>query len=679
MNKILQHFLVLLSISVSIAAQISNEGLQAHYPFDGNANDFSDNDLNGEVIGAQLTTDRLGNLNSAYYFDGVDDYINLGNSQKLKPQPPFSIAFWACYYDSGTSAAFFVSDYDELNYYGTRVHITRDDFLTFQICNGGSIGPYSRKNEDVLLDTPPAYQWFHVAATIDASLNMTVYINGNKISSTPDGYGSTLVYSENDAVFGKLASNANLPFYLHGKLDDFYMFDRTLTDEEIETLALDNSSDHSLNYTISIDTFPVIKTYDVIVPVNLKIPEGEAFSSFQFSVSGFTEYAEFVSIINDEQTILSDDWLISANTQNDTLIIAGSSSNNYDSSGVLLKFKIQLFDTATAKTIPLDISNALFDNNTTPALTSSGSIIVMNPNAFTYGDVDYNDVIRPYDAALILKYLVGKIEFSQPQALAADVSLDSTVSAYDASLILDYITRRIPSLPYESEEDSLPSQNFVFSMPDVSANSNDEIILPIYFKSSAEIASLEGELDYDKNLLSFYSIQTAGALSEFDNIDYNFDNGKLKFAACGTRTSVEDSLLLYVVFYNTTGQDISADVTLSKIKINEEETIKDAAGSHLVTAINNEDEIPAVYSLSQNYPNPFNPATEIIYSIPENGFVTLNVYNILGQLVETLVNETKSAGKYSVTFNASKLSSGIYLYRISSGNYLETKKMMLIK
>lgn len=85
------------------------------------------------------------------------------------------------------------------------------------------------------------------------------------------------------------------------------------------------------------------------------------------------------------------------------------------------------------------------------------------------------------------------------------------------------------------------------------------------------------------------------------------------------------------------------------------------------------------YTLSQNYPNPFNPTTNIKFAIPQNGFVTLKVYNMLGKEVATLVNSNLSAGSYNFDFNASNLSSGIYFYKLEAGNFAETKKMMLVK
>jgi len=89
--------------------------------------------------------------------------------------------------------------------------------------------------------------------------------------------------------------------------------------------------------------------------------------------------------------------------------------------------------------------------------------------------------------------------------------------------------------------------------------------------------------------------------------------------------------------------------------------------------------LPVTYSLSQNYPNPFNPTTTIGYSVPKSGLVTIKIYDVLGRKVETLINEQKIPGNYKIAFNAGKLSSGIYFYRMQSGNFSQTKKLLLLK
>ncbi len=90
-------------------------------------------------------------------------------------------------------------------------------------------------------------------------------------------------------------------------------------------------------------------------------------------------------------------------------------------------------------------------------------------------------------------------------------------------------------------------------------------------------------------------------------------------------------------------------------------------------------EIPTKYTLYQNYPNPFNPSTIINYSIPKRSNIIIRVYDIIGREMATLLNEEKDAGNYSVKFDGSKLSSGIYFYQLRSGNFVETKKLLLMK
>jgi len=89
--------------------------------------------------------------------------------------------------------------------------------------------------------------------------------------------------------------------------------------------------------------------------------------------------------------------------------------------------------------------------------------------------------------------------------------------------------------------------------------------------------------------------------------------------------------------------------------------------------------IPLKFSLSQNYPNPFNPITSFQYAVGSQQFVTLKVFDILGREIATLVNKEKPAGSYEVEFDATNLPSGVYFYQLKTSNFIETKKMILMK
>ncbi len=95
--------------------------------------------------------------------------------------------------------------------------------------------------------------------------------------------------------------------------------------------------------------------------------------------------------------------------------------------------------------------------------------------------------------------------------------------------------------------------------------------------------------------------------------------------------------------------------------------------------LNSDNDLPKEFSLKQNYPNPFNPETNIQYDLPSDNFVSIKIFDITGKEITTLVNEFKTAGRYSIGFNGSNLASGIYYYKIEAGNFTQVRKMILLK
>ena len=98
-----------------------------------------------------------------------------------------------------------------------------------------------------------------------------------------------------------------------------------------------------------------------------------------------------------------------------------------------------------------------------------------------------------------------------------------------------------------------------------------------------------------------------------------------------------------------------------------------------MTDIAEETILPTEFKLEQNYPNPFNPSTTIKFAIPVRSNVLIKIYDALGSEVKTLINEEMEQGWYTKEFNAASLASGFYIYRLQSGNYVSTKKMLVIK
>ncbi len=101
--------------------------------------------------------------------------------------------------------------------------------------------------------------------------------------------------------------------------------------------------------------------------------------------------------------------------------------------------------------------------------------------------------------------------------------------------------------------------------------------------------------------------------------------------------------------------------------------------SSMSTNIKSNENLPLNYFLNQNYPNPFNPSTEIAFSLAKASFVTLEVFDALGQKVQVLINRKMNAGRHAVKFNAGNLASGVYYYKITADKFQQVKKMLLIQ
>jgi hypothetical protein len=147
-----------------------------------------------------------------------------------------------------------------------------------------------------------------------------------------------------------------------------------------------------------------------------------------------------------------------------------------------------------------------------------------------------------------------------------------------------------------------------------------------------------------------------------------YRDGKKIFFVNGKGTTTEKQ------FYTFTDEGLSAGIYNYKLNQVDFDGTQEVVGEITVYLT-----LPEQFSLTQNYPNPFNPSTTIKYSIPTSEFVTLKVFDVLGREVATLVNEEKPVGSYEIKFNAANLSSGIYFYRIQTGEFVEEKKMILMK
>jgi len=166
-----------------------------------------------------------------------------------------------------------------------------------------------------------------------------------------------------------------------------------------------------------------------------------------------------------------------------------------------------------------------------------------------------------------------------------------------------------------------------------------------------------------------------------DMFDIRYGSGKIAEDINSSIQAIQMTGIQHPIKVKVENMDIRLqDETGKEINVNimsgDEITISNTQINKLLVT---SDLIPDKYALDQNYPNPFNPSTTIKFAVPKESNVNLSIYNVLGEMVKILVNEEMKPGYYDYKFNTSNLATGVYLYRISAGDFVETKKMVLIK
>ena len=416
--------------------------------------------------------------------------------------------------------------------------------------------------------------------------------------------------------------------------------DQIPSSDYIASVYIDTMLHYSPEVTVTIYADDILPE-DMIESYNLILPYDEGLSYLGVATAG-THSENGILSVNDTGTDLN----------------IGFAANGYLSGSMPL---IHLaFNAETARDYHFNLQELIF-NNIYNQKNEGGLIGVIRK----LGDVDNDDQILAYDAAKVLKYSVGldamPDEDPMPWDLwrtgTADVNYDGLILASDAADILKHSV----GLMDEFSNNKGKGLN-----PEIIAYASNKLM---------QLEALNGGLfglniEFDKNQSMTFNepTTTLNAL-----IASNFTENNVKVAIASSEelkgnfltipieSVVGDEVLTIDYFINNTpGQlkvDLSGWLTTNESLVNK----------------------PKSFELNQNYPNPFNPSTSIEYAVPVDAHITLEVFNALGQKVMELVNGRKSAGYHTETFDASGLSSGVYLYKLTAPSFTQTKKMLLIK
>jgi hypothetical protein len=222
-------------------SQNITDSLLLYYPMDGNANDLSGNNFHGTVNGATLVPDRFGNANSAYYFDGVNDYIDFPITSILKPTYPLTISFWAKLDILSIQKTKFINtDYVADDYFGVSMNVDNLGYL--RIGFGGGNGFTNPGNRISFQATRAAINtgiWYHFTGIIHSDIDMDLYINCiDALALFESGTGNTSIAYTNftPGTLGR-SDGAQPPQYYQGAMDELKFWNRALTQAEISSLC----------------------------------------------------------------------------------------------------------------------------------------------------------------------------------------------------------------------------------------------------------------------------------------------------------------------------------------------------------------------------------------------------------------------------------------------------------
>ncbi|WP_320814630.1 LamG-like jellyroll fold domain-containing protein [Flavobacterium sp.] len=304
--------------SLCLNAQDLTNGLLINYAFDNNFLDSSINHNDGFANGPVFTTDRNSNINSAVYFDGINDYINFPNSNELKPSLPVSFSFWIKYdsnsyqnqvvfntsFEQDRSAGIWFNSSSSSNGYAVNFGNGNYNFIS------------STRNTFVANQSISTANWQHVVVVVNSVNNMQIYVDCNNLSGNFSGSATGLVYSNEPGVIGRHDRVLSQPEdYFKGSLDEFKYWNRALTNAEINilcsaTLSNDDISSMSneniyvypnpafdeLNFSTDIN-FEQVEIYNSIGQLVLK----KSFSSI-INISELSEGIYFIKLYNSDDS-----------------------------------------------------------------------------------------------------------------------------------------------------------------------------------------------------------------------------------------------------------------------------------------------------------------------------------------------------------------------------------------
>ena len=618
-----------------LPSNVPTSGLVAYYPFNGNANDESGNGNNGTNNGGTMTTDRNSVANSAYSFDGVNDYIiGLSNSFPTN-QRTVSVWFFSnnigignlgrgvLGYGGNTCGESWNMHLDNpgsplgLNSYEVNTHCN-----AFSVTSSyGSLIPNGNWHNWVVSTNPNGTYFYLDGNLIQSSnlfINNTVVANKNFVFGTftnPNGIGAS-INDPNNTVW-------------NGKLDDIGIWNRALTQSEITALY------NSPTAAVSDSLWVINKQTDTLAfPSQVKLSlksnniTSKNISAYDIKLNYDASKLKFDSVTKTNTASANGNIIVNSVTAGQVIIGWASSSNITSATLPLLNCFFTPID--SGKTT-VSISSAIFNTDTVKNRYSKSVI-----NKFNFGDVDMNKIIQSYDASVVLKYSIGidplptvdPLPWEPWRIKVASVDSAVAVDANDASLILKYSVGLITKFPKRG----------ISSAPGyVTVNlENNELVV----RSFEDMGGLNITfLDHLSDLGAPTYVHNTNALSAF-----NKQANMYKIGVAFSEAPINGTVILRIPYTGLGNQTLNMELV--------ENTAERNYQLNVVTGIND-----IKNSNIKIYPTPTNNIINF-EGLTKNENNTIQIFDVQGKLVITKTITEKG------TIDLSELNKGVYVIKI---------------
>ncbi len=629
------------------AAEIQNEyntsynDLVLFLPFNGNANDESGNGNNGTVNGAALTQDRFGVNGGAYSFDGIDDHITIADNPNLFSDS-LTISWW-----------YNISEYDNS---GAVIGWVEGGSRYQQFFNGTSFSYFNAYRSDPFSLINPIYnltnlnEWVNVLVTYKknspTSSTTSLFINGEH-KQTDDHFMSMDYIPGYNFYIGR-NHTPGVEFY--GKLDDFRIYNRVLNESEIVALYNDSTTYNPPLEDGLVAYWPFdSNTDDSTSNNNDGINYNGVFSKDRYGNNNSSIYLNaldsYVEGINPGNNLP-----VGNSPRTFSAWIRNNQYNQYGSN---------IFHYGTQQVAPTNFHFLITD-------------VLGLGNGYGYGVVYGNTNLNDSTWHFVTGVYEGGTESITKLYVDGKIEVTGTITT-EPNTVLTNNWRMGRFMEGSSNFNGNIDELKVYDIP-----LTNQQVWDIY-----KATTTAPNLIYPQDDSTLINPTMIGLVLDWDStvtaIDYRFllANDSL------FNTVIHDTIVNASSFNFYDWFAVNIDNLYWKVR-----TINDGGTGPwsetnrfniMLTDVEVETQLPTEFALMQNYPNPFNPATTITYHLPKTAKVQLKIYDVLGNEIATLVNEEKSSGIYNVQLTMNNVSSGIYFYKITAGDFVQTKKMILIR